>query len=74
MTNLLAQKLQKSNPLVKIDISEVEKLKEQYARCAEDQTSFEETENKCSTETHTLPDGQVCCQLILSRRDDMCIF
>ncbi|XP_042385514.1 actin-related protein 7-like isoform X2 [Zingiber officinale] len=24
----------------------------------EDQTSFEETENKCPTETHTLPDGQ----------------
>ncbi|KAG6536726.1 hypothetical protein ZIOFF_001793 [Zingiber officinale] len=59
LTNLLAQKLKKSNPLVKIDISEVEKLKEQYACCAEDQTSFEETENKCPTETHTLPDGQI---------------
>ncbi|XP_042375432.1 actin-related protein 7-like [Zingiber officinale] len=58
LTNLLAQKLKKSNPLVKIDISEVEKLKEQYACCAEDQTSFEETETKCPTETHTLPDGQ----------------
>ncbi|KAG6533325.1 hypothetical protein ZIOFF_007192 [Zingiber officinale] len=58
LTNLLAQKLKKSKSLVKIDISEVEKLKEQYACCVEDQTSFEETKNKCPTETHTLPDGQ----------------
>ncbi|WOL15337.1 actin-related protein 7 [Canna indica] len=58
LTNLLAQQLQKSNPLVKIDISEVERLKEQYARCAEDQGSFEERLNTCQIETHTLPDGQ----------------
>ncbi|KAG6533324.1 hypothetical protein ZIOFF_007191 [Zingiber officinale] len=33
LTNLLAQKLKKSNPLVKVDISEVEKLIEQYTLC-----------------------------------------
>lgn len=59
LTTLLSQQLHKSNPLVNIDISVVEKLKEQYARCAEDQASFEGTQNKCQTETHTLPDGQV---------------
>ncbi|CAL9169704.1 unnamed protein product [Musa hybrid cultivar] len=41
-----------------IDISEVEKLKEQYARCAEDQVAFGETQRTWPKETHTLPDGQ----------------
>ncbi|XP_008804695.1 actin-related protein 7 [Phoenix dactylifera] len=59
LTNLLAQKLHKSNPSVNFDISEVEKLKEQYACCAEDQTAFEEIQNSCPKEQHTLPDGQV---------------
>ncbi|KAG1348012.1 actin-related protein 7 [Cocos nucifera] len=58
LTNLLAQELHKSNPSVNIDISEVEKLKEQYACCAEDQTAFEEIQNSCQKEQHTLPDGQ----------------
>ncbi|KAJ6834907.1 actin-related protein 7 [Iris pallida] len=59
LTELLAQHLQRSNPLVNIDISEVEKLKERYACCAEDETAYEETQNSCKKETHTLPDGQV---------------
>lgn len=63
MTKLLAQELCKSNPLVSIDISEVEKLKEQYACCAEDQFAFEEIQKSCPTEKHTLPDGQVCCHV-----------
>ncbi|CAL9135528.1 unnamed protein product [Musa textilis] len=58
LTNLLAQELRKSNPLMNIDISEVEKLKEQYARCAEDQAAFEETQRTWPKEMHTLPDGQ----------------
>lgn len=63
LTKLLAQELQRSNPLANIDISEVEKLKEQYACSAEDQTAFERTQNSCHKETHTLPDGQVRCCL-----------
>lgn len=59
LTNLLAQELHKSNPLVNIDISDVEKLKEQYACCAEDQFVYEEAQKSCPTEKHTLPDGQV---------------
>ncbi|KAM0936142.1 putative Actin family, ATPase, nucleotide binding domain-containing protein [Dioscorea sansibarensis] len=59
LTKLLAQELHKSNPMVNIDISVVEKLKEQYACCAEDQDDFEETQKSCQTEKHTLPDGQV---------------
>ncbi|KAJ6800113.1 actin-related protein 7 [Iris pallida] len=59
LTKLLAQELHKSHPLVSIDISEVEKLKEQYACCAEDQTAFRDTQTSCQKERHTLPDGQV---------------
>ncbi|XP_073005214.1 actin-related protein 7 [Typha latifolia] len=59
LTNLLAQELRKSNPSVNIDISEVEKLKEIYACCAEDQAAFEGIRNSCQKEKHTLPDGQV---------------
>ncbi|KAJ1702742.1 hypothetical protein LUZ63_002521 [Rhynchospora breviuscula] len=59
LTNLLAQELQKSNPLVNIDISDVEKIKELYAKCASDQIEFEKMQNSCPPEQHTLPDGQV---------------
>ncbi|KAH0453950.1 hypothetical protein IEQ34_018274 [Dendrobium chrysotoxum] len=59
LTNLLAQELRKTNPQVQIDINEIEKLKEQYACCAEDQSSFDSTLNSCQKENHVLPDGQV---------------
>uniref|UniRef100_A0A5B7BPT8 Actin-related protein 7 n=1 Tax=Davidia involucrata TaxID=16924 RepID=A0A5B7BPT8_DAVIN len=59
LTKLLAQELGKSNPLVKIKISDVEKLKEQYACCAEDDVAYEKTKQSCQEEQHTLPDGQV---------------
>ncbi|RWR88715.1 actin-related protein 7 [Cinnamomum micranthum f. kanehirae] len=59
LTKLLAQELRKSNPLVSIDISEVEKLKEQYASCADDQFAYEGIQRSCPAEKHTLPDGQV---------------
>lgn len=59
LTKLFAQEIQKSNPLAKIDLSEVEKLKEQYACCAGDQSAFEGTQKSWQKETHTLPDGQV---------------
>lgn len=63
MTKLLAQELRKSNPLVSIDISEVEKLKEQYASCADDQFAYEGIQRSCLAEKHTLPDGQVRCHV-----------
>ncbi|KAL5977094.1 Actin-related protein 7 [Asimina triloba] len=59
LTNLLANDLRKSNPLVKIDISDVEKLKEQYACCVEDQFAYEDKLKSCPVEKHVLPDGQV---------------
>ncbi|XP_010258652.1 PREDICTED: actin-related protein 7 [Nelumbo nucifera] len=59
LTNLMAQELHKSNPMVNISISDVERLKEQYACCAEDQAAYGETEKSCQEEQHTLPDGQV---------------
>ncbi|KAF5177508.1 Actin-related protein [Thalictrum thalictroides] len=59
LTKLLAQELQNSNPLVNLSITDVEKLKEQYACCAEDETAFEDTILSCQKEQHTLPDGQV---------------
>ena len=36
LTNLFAQELKKSNPSVNLDVSDVERLKEQYACCTED--------------------------------------
>ncbi|KAL8109613.1 actin-related protein 7 [Apium graveolens] len=57
LTNLLYQELGKSNPLIKLDISEVEKIKELYACCAEDDLAYEKM--SCQEEKHTLPDGQV---------------
>ena len=59
MTKLLAQELGKSNPGINISISDVEKIKEQYSCCAEDELAYGKTENSCQTEKHTLPDGQV---------------
>ncbi|KAL0359314.1 UNVERIFIED_CONTAM: Actin-related protein 7 [Sesamum angustifolium] len=41
LTNLFAQELRKSNPLVNFSISDVEKLKEQYASCAEDDAAYQ---------------------------------
>ncbi|KAL5714598.1 Actin-related protein 7 [Ranunculus cassubicifolius] len=59
LTNLLARELQKSNPQANLTTSDVEKLKELYACCTEDQTAFEETLKSTQNEQHTLPDGQV---------------
>ncbi|XP_013602342.1 PREDICTED: actin-related protein 7-like [Brassica oleracea var. oleracea] len=58
LTKLLAQELGKSNPSMKLSMSDVEKLKEQHAKCAEDEIAYEKTQN-CEIEQHTLPDGQV---------------
>ena len=59
LTKLLAQELGKSNPLVNISMSDIEKIKEQYSCCAEDELAYSKTKNSCHTEKHTLPDGQV---------------
>ncbi|GJT13334.1 actin-related protein 7 [Tanacetum coccineum] len=63
----LYEGLLKSNPLMKLDMSEVEKLKEQYTCCAEDDIAYGKTLESCPKEKHTLPDGQVgsvTCQSI----------
>ncbi|XP_019161941.1 PREDICTED: actin-related protein 7-like [Ipomoea nil] len=60
LTKLLAEKLSKSNPMVKLKMSDVEKIKEQYAWCAEDDIAYEKKmQQTCLEEEHTLPDGQV---------------
>lgn len=59
LTKLLAQELGKSNPLVNISMSDIEKIKEQYSCCAEDELAYSKTKNSCHIEKHTLPDGQV---------------
>nr|XP_023916238.1 actin-related protein 7 [Quercus suber]POF05764.1 actin-related protein 7 [Quercus suber] len=59
LTKLLAQELHKSNPLVNISMSDVEKIKEQYSCCADDELAYDKTKNSCPIEKHTLPDGQV---------------
>ncbi|XP_057453606.1 actin-related protein 7-like [Lotus japonicus] len=59
LTNFLAQELGKSNPLVNISMSDVEKIKQQYSCCAEDDLAYQKTQDSCPAETHTLPDGQV---------------
>ncbi|CAN6299241.1 unnamed protein product [Urochloa humidicola] len=59
LTNLFARELKKSNPSLNLDASDVERLKEQYACCTEDQLAFEALESSCQPERHTLPDGQV---------------
>nr|AFK44362.1 unknown [Lotus japonicus] len=47
LTNFLAQELGKSNPLVNISLSDVEKIKEQYSCCAEDELAYQKTELSC---------------------------
>ncbi|XP_028799790.1 actin-related protein 7 [Neltuma alba] len=59
LTNFLAQELGKSNPAVSIGLSEVEKIKEQYSCCAEDELAYRKIQDSCVPEKHTLPDGQV---------------
>ncbi|CAL5377769.1 unnamed protein product [Camellia sinensis] len=59
LTKLLAQELGKSNPLVKFNTSDVEKIKELYSCCAEDDVAYKKTQQSCHEEQHTLPDGQV---------------
>lgn len=44
---------------MKLNISDVEKLKEQYACCAADDIAYEKLQQSCLEEKHTLPDGQV---------------
>lgn len=60
LTKLLVEELRKSNPLVNLQIQDVEKLKEQYASCAEDELAYEKIQQSCPNEEHMLPDGQVC--------------
>jgi len=60
LTNFLAQELGKSNPRVNISISDVEKIKQLYSCCAEDELAYQQTQDSCPVETHTLPDGQAC--------------
>ncbi|XP_034705068.1 actin-related protein 7 [Vitis riparia] len=59
LTKLLAQELGKSNPTVNLSITDVERLKEQYSCCAEDELAYEKIQRSCQREQHTLPDGQV---------------
>ena len=60
LTKLLAQELGKSNPTVNLNITDVERLKEQHSCCAEDELAYEKIQRSCQREQHTLPDGQVC--------------
>ena len=41
MTKLLAQELDKSNPTVNLNITDVERLKEQYSCCTENEIAYE---------------------------------
>ncbi|CAL1361550.1 unnamed protein product [Linum trigynum] len=59
LTKLLAQELAKSNPTVNLNISDVEKIKEKYSCCAEDEFAYRKTQETNEIEQHTLPDGQV---------------
>ncbi|KDO83435.1 hypothetical protein CISIN_1g017944mg [Citrus sinensis] len=59
LTKLLAQELGKTNPSVNLSLYDVEKLKEQFSCCAEDELAYEKTQKSCEIEQHTLPDGQV---------------
>ncbi|XP_022150948.1 actin-related protein 7 [Momordica charantia] len=59
LTRLLAQELGKSHPMVNITTADVEKIKELYACCAEDELAYSKIGASCQLETHTLPDGQV---------------
>lgn len=66
LTKLLLEELGKSNPLVNLQIQDVEKLKEQYASCAEDELAYEKIKQSCPNEQHILPDGQVCMTLYVT--------
>lgn len=59
LTKLLAQELGRSNPQINISMSDIEKIKEQFSCCAEDELAYEKIQN-LATEKHILPDGQVC--------------
>lgn len=59
MTNLFARELQNSNPHANFSISDVEKFKEKYICCAEDEAAYRRLQQSCPEEQHTLPDGQV---------------
>lgn len=59
LTKLFAEELSKSNPHVKLNMSDVEKIKEQYACCADDDAAYKKIQQSCQEEQHTLPDGQV---------------
>ncbi|CAH9070982.1 unnamed protein product [Cuscuta epithymum] len=59
LTQLLADKLNISNPMVKLKMSDVEKIKEQYACCAEDDIAYDKMQQSILEEEHILPDGQV---------------
>ncbi|KAL6582468.1 Actin-related protein 7 [Orobanche minor] len=63
LTNLFAQELGKSNPHVNLSISDVEKLKERFACCAEDDVAYKKVLQACPEEQHTLPDGQVVIKI-----------
>lgn len=65
LTKLFARELSKTNPKVNFSISDVERLKEKYAQCAEDEMAYEKT-RQCKIEKHTLPDGQVISNFILA--------
>ncbi|KOM42463.1 hypothetical protein LR48_Vigan05g006700 [Vigna angularis] len=69
LTNFLAQELCKSNPRVNLNISEVEKIKQLYSCCAEDELAYQQTQDSCPVETHTLPDGQACLFVIKIGRE-----
>lgn len=66
LTKLFAQELAKSNPMVNLSFSDVEKLKEQFSCCAEDDVAYNRILKSCETEEHTLPDGQVSFSCLLS--------
>ncbi|KAL9247772.1 hypothetical protein vseg_021167 [Gypsophila vaccaria] len=59
LTKLLIQELSKSNPHVNLTLSDVERIKEKYSCCSEDEIAFAKLQNNCHKEKHTLPDGQV---------------
>eukprot|EP00249_Psilotum_nudum_P014197 c24714_g1_i2 orf=218-1315(+) len=59
LTELLRQELAKTNPIVKLDSSIIENLKETYGRTAGDKMTYDETATSCQIEKYTLPDGQV---------------
>ncbi|KMT16986.1 hypothetical protein BVRB_2g041910 [Beta vulgaris subsp. vulgaris] len=59
LTEFLAQELGKSNSDVNLKLSDVERLKEKYSCCADDELAYEKLLRNCQKEQHTLPDGQV---------------